>query len=152
MTRGVLSKQLPILLLLPNLLTPTTTTLLKLLPLKGEPGHRHLLGTSSNSQGSLVSERAVVEVGEEEEVLVVMPGDNLLLQCSGPVAEVRRCVWFSPGSSTTRCCFGDCGSRQRRCGGEGRQVRMVVRIILFSSVKVVIIIIIIIIIMVIILR
>ena len=136
MTRGVLSKQLLILLLLPHLLTPTTTTLLKLLPLKGEPGHRHLLGTSSNSQGSLVSERAVVEVGKEEEVLVVMPGDNLLLQCSGPVAEVRRCVWFSPGSSTTRCCFGDCGARQRRCGGEGRQVR----IILFSSVKVVIII------------
>ena len=140
MTRGVLSKQLLLLLLLPHLLTPTTTTLLKLLPLKGEPGHRHLLGTSSNSQGSLVSERAVVEVGEEEEVLVVMPGDNLLLQCSGPVAEVRRCVWFSPGSSTTRCCFGDCGSRQRRCGGEARQVRMVVRILLFSSFKVVIII------------
>ena len=152
MTRGVLSKQLLILLLLPHLLTPTTTTtLLKLLPLKGEPGHRHLLGTSFNSQGSLVSERAVVEVGKEEEVLVVMPGDNLLLQCSGPVAEVRRCVWFSPGSSTTRCCFGDCGARQRRCGGEGRQVRMVVRMILFSNVKVVIIIIIVVI-MVIILR
>ena len=111
-----------LLLLLPHSLA--TSSLLKLLPPKIEPGQRHLMGVSASSQGLLVSERAVVEVGEEEEELVVMPGDNLLLQCSGPVAKVRQCVWYSPGSRTSRCCFGDCQARERRCRGqEGRQVR-----------------------------
>ena len=97
---------------------------LKLLPPKVEPGQRHLMGVSATSNGLLVSERAVVEVGEEEDQLVVIPGDNLLLQCSGPVAKVRQCVWYSPGSRTSRCCFGDCGRRERRCRvEEGRQVR-----------------------------
>ena len=67
-----------LLLLLPHSLA--TSSLLKLLPPKIEPGQRHLMGVSASSQGLLVSERAVVEVGEEEEELVVMPGDNLLLQ------------------------------------------------------------------------
>ena len=114
-----------LLLLLPHPLA--TSSLLKLLPPKVEPGQRHLMGVSATSHGNmLVSERAVVEVAEEQEELVVMPGDNLLLQCSGPVAKVRQCVWFSPGSRASRCCFGDCGSQERRCRGQegqGRQVR-----------------------------
>ena len=93
-----------LLLLLPRSLE--TSSLFKLLPPKVEPGQRHLMGVLANSQGLLISERAVVEVGEEEkEQLVVMPGDNLLLQCSGPVAKVRQCVWYSPGSRRSRCCF-----------------------------------------------
>ena len=111
-----------LLLLLPHSLA--TSSLLKLLPPKVEPGQRHLMGLSASSNGLLVSERAVVEVGEDEDQLVVIPGDNLLLQCSGPVAKVRQCVWYSPGSRTSRCCFGDCGRRERRCRvEEGRQVR-----------------------------
>ena len=112
-----------LLLLLPHSLA--TSSLLKLLPPKVEPGQRHLMGVSATLNGLLVSERAVVEVGEEEEQLVVIPGDNLLLQCSGPIAKVRQCVWYSPGSRTSRCCFGDCQARERRCRGQlqGREVR-----------------------------
>ena len=127
MPRKLFLLRVCLLLLLPRSLA-TSSSLLKLLPPKVEPGQRHLMGVSATSHGNLlVSERAVVEVAEEQEELVVMPGHNLLLQCSGPVAKVRQCVWFSPGSRTSRCCFGDCGPRERRCRGQeqgqGRQVR-----------------------------
>jgi hypothetical protein len=65
----------------------------------------------------------LVAAGPPAAGLVVMPGSDLLLQCSGPVGEVRQCVWRDP---TGRCCYGDCGAGGCPQAGQ-REVRREVR-------------------------
>ena len=59
--------------------------------------------------------QVVVVPGTKEEV-VALPGEEVLLQCDGPVGRVTRCVWRAPEERLKDgCCYGDCRKQGRSC-------------------------------------